>query len=161
MATGYIGMAEATAKAWRNGWFHTGDAFRQDSDGSFFFIDRIKDYIRRRGENISSVEVEQVVSQFPSVEEAAVVGVPSPFGEDDVLVAVVTRPGEVMEPEELIRFLLPKLPHFMVPRYVRVVGVLPRTATAKIQKHVLREQGVPSGTYDRELTGSRAESGER
>ena len=85
MNHGYYGNPEATARAWRNGWFHTGDAFRRDADGNFFFVDRMKDAIRRRGENISSFEVEAEICAHPAVREAAVVAVPSEFGEDEVL----------------------------------------------------------------------------
>ena len=153
MTTGYLNRPEATAAAWRNGWFHTGDAFRRDAAGNYFFADRIKDAIRRRGENISSYELEAVVGTHPAVREAAAVAVPSPVGEDDVLVAVAPVEGVEVDPEELLRFLVPLLPHYMVPRYVRTVPELPKTPTAKVQKHLLREAAVTADTYDREAHG--------
>lgn len=155
MSHAYFGDAEATSRAWRNGWFHTGDAFRIDAAGHYRFVDRMKDSIRRRGENISSFEVEAEVCGHPGVLEAAAVGVPSPHGEDDVLVALVARPGCVVDPRELITHLVERMPHFMVPRYVRIIDALPRTPTQKVQKHLIREQGVTGDTWDRELAGIR------
>jgi crotonobetaine/carnitine-CoA ligase len=98
MSQGYYKNPEATSRAWRNGWFHTGDAFRVDVDGNYFFVDRIKDAIRRRGENISSFEVENEVCAHPSVREAAAVAVPSELAEDEVLVAVALVDGQSLEP---------------------------------------------------------------
>ena len=155
MAHAYFGDPEATSRAWRNGWFHTGDAFRVDPDGQYRFVDRMKDSIRRRGENISSFEVEAEVCRHPAVLEAAAVGVPSPHGEDDVLVALVAKPGCIVDPHELVISLIERMPHFMVPRYVRVIDELPRTPTQKVQKHLIRAQGVTSETWDRELAGIR------
>ncbi len=153
MNHGYHNNPEATARAWRNGWFHTGDAFRRDAEGNFFFVDRIKDAIRRRGENISSFEVEAEVGAHPSVREAAVVGVPSEFGEDDVLAVVAPVAGRIIDPAELLAFLIPRLPYFMVPRYVRVMPELPKTPTQKVQKNILRGEGVTADTWDRETAG--------
>ena len=153
MATGYYGNPEATATAWRNGWFHTGDAFRTDTAGNYFFVDRMKDAIRRRGENISSFEVEVEVNSHPAVLESAAVAVPSALGEDEVLVAVVLRAGAVLTPLELVQHLVPRMPHFMVPRYVRLVDALPRTPTQKVQKHLIRALGVDADTWDREQAG--------
>ena len=140
---------EATAAAWRNGWFHTGDAFRQDADGTYFFVDRIKDAIRRRGENISSFEVESEIAAHPHVNEVAVIAVPSEFAEEEVMCVIAPVAGRTIDPKELLEFLLPRLPHFMVPRYVRVVDALPKTPTQKIQKHLLRAAGVTEDTWDR------------
>lgn len=153
MNHGYLGNPEATARAWRNGWFHTGDAFRTDATGNFFFVDRMKDAIRRRGENISSFEVETEVCAHPAVKEAAAVAVPSDVGEDDVLVAVSLAPGATLDPADLIRFLIPRMAHFMVPRYVRIVDLLPRTPTQKVEKHLIRAEGVAAGTFDRDAAG--------
>lgn len=155
MSHGYHHNAEATARAWRNGWFHTGDAFRRDAGGNFFFVDRVKDAIRRRGENISSFEVEAEILAHPDVLEAAAVGVPSAFGEEEVLAVVVARPGKEIDPVELIAFLSGRLPHFMVPRYLRVVPALPKTPTSKVEKHTLRTEGVTEQTWDRESVGLR------
>ncbi|MEU0482557.1 AMP-binding protein [Streptosporangium sp. NPDC006013] len=152
LSPGYLGMPEATARGWRNGWFHTGDAFRT-VDGEYFFVDRMGDTIRRRGENISSAEVETELLAHPSVREAAVVAVPSPYGEDDVLAVVAPVAGSEIDPAELLRFLIPRMAHFMVPRYVRVVDALPHTPTNKIEKHRLRSDGVTADTADRERLG--------
>jgi crotonobetaine/carnitine-CoA ligase len=153
MNHGYYKNPEATAEAWRNGWFHTGDAFRQDADGYYYFVDRVKDAIRRRGENISSFEVEAEVIAHPDVREAAAVGVPSEFSEDDVLVAVAPIEGKTIEPKELILFLAERMPHFMVPRYLRIMENLPKTPTEKVRKHVLRDEGVSDDAWDREAAG--------
>jgi crotonobetaine/carnitine-CoA ligase len=155
MNHGYYRDPEATVRAWRNGWFHTGDAFRVDAEGNYHFVDRMKDAIRRRGENISSFEVEAEVNAFAGVQESAAVAVPSEFGEDEVLVAVAAKPGHALDPRELIEHLIPRMPHFMVPRYVRIVDTLPKTATQKVQKHVLRADGIAEGTWDREAAGIR------
>lgn len=153
LSHGYFNAPEATAASWRNGWFHTGDAFRRDEDGNYFFVDRIKDAIRRRGENISTFEVEAEVCAHPAVREAAVYAAPDPAGGDDVMVAVVFKPGETLEWNELLRFLSPRMAHFMVPRYLRRVDELPKTPTLKVQKAVLRAEGVTPDTYDRVAAG--------
>ena len=153
MNSGYYGNPEATARAWRNGWFHTGDAFRQDAEGNFFFVDRMKDAIRRRGENISSFEVEAEVGSHPDVQECAAVAVPSELGEDEVLVAIVAQPGREIDPKALIEYLVPRMAHFMVPRYLRVIPELPKTPTQKVQKHLIRSEGVTADTWDREKAG--------
>jgi crotonobetaine/carnitine-CoA ligase len=155
MNHGYNVNPEATARAWRNGWFHTGDAFRRDEAGNFFFVDRMKDAIRRRGENISSFEVEAEISAHPKVRETAVVGVPSEFGEDEVMAVVAAVPGADIDPVEIISFLTPRLPHFMVPRYIRFMSDLPKTPTQKVEKHVLRSEGITGDTWDREKAGIR------
>lgn len=153
MNHGYAGNPEATANAWRNGWFHTGDGFRRDETGNFFFVDRLKDAIRRRGENISSFEVESEVLAFPAVREAAAVAAKSEIAEDEVLVVLALREGESFDPAELIAFLRPRMAHFMVPRYVRVVEALPRTPTGKVEKIKLRNKGLTPDTWDREKAG--------
>jgi len=153
MNSGYHKDPDATAKAWRNGWFHTGDAFRVDADGMFFFVDRMKDAIRRRGENISSFEVEAEVAAHPKVREVAVVPIPSALSEDDVMCVIAPVGDALIDPLELIEFLRPRMPHFMLPRYVRIVDALPKTPTQKIQKHTLRSEGVVPGTWDREEAG--------
>lgn len=150
---GYYKDPEATARAWRNGWFHTGDGFQYDENGDFYFVDRIKDAIRRRGENISSFEVENEITAFGPVREAAAVGVPSALGEDDVMVVVSAVAGGSVSALELFRFLEPRMAHFMLPRYIRVVDELPKTPTQKIRKHLLKESGVTPDTWDREAAG--------
>ena len=150
---GYAGNPEATAAAWRNGWFHTGDALRRNAQGDYFFVDRLKDAIRRRGENISSFEIESEVMAYPGIREAAAVATPSAVAEDEVMVVVALQPGAEFEPAELIAFLRPRMAHFMLPRYVRVMDALPRTPTAKIEKVRLRAEGRTADTWDREAAG--------
>jgi crotonobetaine/carnitine-CoA ligase len=151
---GYYRMPEQTAAAWRNGWFHTGDAFRCDDDGWYYFVDRMRDTIRRRGENISSFEVETLVAEHPAVSECAAIGVPAALGEDDVMVAVIVTDRAAFDPAELLDFLTPRMPKFMLPRYVEVVDDLPRTeASMRIRKHELRARGITQATWDREATG--------
>ena len=152
---GYYRNPQATLEAMRNGWFHTGDAFRQEADGRFFFVDRMKDVIRRRGENISSFELEAEVLVHPAVREAVAVAVPSEHSEDEVLIVVTLLAGAEMEPRDLVLFLAERLPRYMVPRYVRVTGDLPKTASGKLQKHVLRSEGITADTWDREAEGLR------
>lgn len=149
---GYFRNPEATAQAWRNGWFHTGDIARRDAEGDLFYLDRSKDVIRRRSENISSVELEAAVRTHPAVQDAAAIGVDTPEGEE-VLVVVTPQPGQQIDPEHLLRFLIPRLPHFMVPRFVRVVDALPKTQTNRVQKAELRRQGLTVDCWDRERVG--------
>ncbi len=152
---GYYRNAEATAASMRNGWFHTGDAFRQDRQGRYFFVDRIKDVIRRRGENISSFALEAEITAHPAVREAVAVAVPSAETEDEVLAIVTPVEGETIDPAALVAFLAERVPHFMVPRYIRVTRDLPKTASGKLQKHALRDDGVTGDTFDREAAGIR------
>lgn len=152
---GYLGNPEATANAWRNGWFHTGDGFRQDDEDNFIFIDRIKDSIRRRGENISSFEVEAEICTHASVREAAVVSVRSELGEDEILAVISLVPGCELNARDLVYYLVDRLPYFMVPRFVRFLQELPKTHTFKVHKHLLRSEGAVSGTFDREAEGIR------
>ena len=153
MNHGYYKNPEATAEAWRNGWFHTGDGFRMNEAGEFYYVDRIKDAIRRRGENISSIEVETQVNAHPGVQECAAIAVPSELGEDEVMIVVAPKPGQTIEPASLIEFLVPRMAYFMVPRFVRVMDELPKTPTTKIQKNPLREAGITKDTWDREAAG--------
>jgi crotonobetaine/carnitine-CoA ligase len=149
MMAGYLGMPEKTTEAWRNLWLHTGDAFRQDDGGNFQFVDRLNDTIRRRGENISSVELEASTCGFPAVAECAAVGVKAEFDEEEVKVCVVPKPGMTVDPAELVEFLEGRVPRFMVPRYVEVLGELPRTPTQKIRKAELRRSGITATVWDR------------
>jgi crotonobetaine/carnitine-CoA ligase len=156
MNQGYYKMPEASLAAWRNGWFHTGDAFRCDDDGNFYFVDRIKDTVRRRGENISSTEVEQDVCAHPKVESCAAFAVASPLGagaEDEVMIAVLPVNETTLDPAELIEWPIPRMAHFMVPRYIDIVTELPMTPTVKVRKHILKERGVTASTWDRDAAG--------
>lgn len=146
---GYYKNEEATEKAMDGGWFHSGDRGSRDEEGYFTFRDRLKDSIRRRGENISSYELERVVNQHPLVAESAAVGVPSELGEDDVMIVVVTKDGEALEPAELVEFCSERMAAFMVPRYVLLRDGLPKTATQRVQKFQLRDQGA-EGAWDAE-----------
>jgi crotonobetaine/carnitine-CoA ligase len=153
---GYFRMPDKTVEAWRNLWFHTGDAGRLDDLGRLHYVDRIKDCIRRRGENISSFEIEQVLNAHPAVAESAVVGikVAGAGGEDEVKAYVVPKAGATVDPVELLDWCTPRMPYFAVPRFVEVVaGELAKTPTGKLQKMPLREAGLTAATWDRESVG--------
>ena len=152
-ATGYFGMSEKTVEAWRNLWFHTGDRVVRDADGYFRFVDRLKDAIRRRGENISSYEVEQVLLSHPLIETAAIYPVKSELAEDEVMAAIVVRPGAALLEVDLMRFCETRMAYFAVPRYVEFIDQLPVTENGKVQKFRLRERGVTPRTWDREAAG--------
>jgi len=149
--SGYNRMPEKTVEAWRNFWFHTGDAARMDEAGYVYFVDRIKDCIRRRGENISSYEVESVLAAHPAVADVAAIGVASEVegAEEEVMVFVVHRPKQRIDPRTLIDFCENRMPRFAVPRYVEFVDSLPKTPTTKVQKHLLKKKGVSETTWDR------------
>jgi crotonobetaine/carnitine-CoA ligase len=136
---GYFDDPERTAEALRDGWLWTGDLARRDEDGFFFYVDRKKDVIRRRGENVSSLEVEVVLAAHPAVEEAAVVGVPSDLTEEEILALVQLLHGATAEPGELAAWCRERLADFKVPRYVQLVDALPKTATGRLQKGRVRE----------------------
>ena len=146
--SGYYDMTTATAEAWRGGWFHTGDRGVLDADGYLTFIDRVKDCVRRRGENISSYEVEQSIARHPAVLEAAVVGVPSELSEEEVLACVVRKPGRTLDAAELIEHCKGRMAGFAVPRYIRWMEELPRNASERVQKFQLRAEGITPGTWD-------------
>ncbi|SDC72163.1 crotonobetaine/carnitine-CoA ligase [Geodermatophilus telluris] len=150
MFDGYAGDPEATAASWRGLWFHTGDRGVLDADGFLTFLDRMKDTIRRRGENVSSWEVERVVAEHPSVAQVAAYGLPSELSEEDVAIAVVPAEGAAVDPAELVEHCLRGLTSFAVPRYVRVLDALPLTPSQRVEKYKLRADGVPPGTWDRE-----------
>ncbi len=153
MFPGYYGCAAATARAFRNLWFHTGDRVTVDADGYFYFVERISQAIRRRGENISAFELERAINAHPAVLESAAFGVPSELGDEDVAVAVVAVPGRPLDPAEVAAFCETQLPGFMIPRYVEIVAELPRSSTGKLAKHELKargQRGVTSATWDRE-----------
>ncbi len=152
-ATGYFGMPDKTVEAWRNLWFHTGDRVERDADGWVRFLDRTKDAIRRRGENISSFEVEQALLEHEAVAAAAVYAVDAELGEDEVAAAIVLEEGATLDPVELIRHCEPRLAYFAIPRYVRILDELPLTANGKVRKTVLREQAITPDAWDREAAG--------
>lgn len=151
---GYFKMPDKTVEAWRNLWFHTGDAGRMDSEGRLFFVDRIKDRIRRRGENISSYELEQTLNEYPGVIESAAVGlrVPGAGGEDEIK-AVIAINGPSPDPEAFLDWCVPRMPRHTVPRYLEFVAELDKTASGKIRKQAIRDAGVTEDTWDRESIG--------
>lgn len=156
--SGYRNMPEATANAWRNGWFHTGDQLVEDEDGQLYFLDRVKDAIRRRGENISSFEVEAEVLAHPEVKDAGAVAVAAPGVEADardeeVKIVVVREEGSCLTPEALIEFLVPRMPRYWVPRFVEFADEMPRTLSYKLKKAELRDAGITPATWDREAAG--------
>jgi len=151
MSTGYFDDPQATLAAWRNLWFHTGDRVIRDSNDVYHFIDRLKDSIRRRGENISSWEVEQALMSHEGIESATVVGVPSELGEEEVMAFVVLKQGARVGPREITQFLEGRLAYFAIPRYIEFISELPKTENGKVKKYVLRERGLSADTWDRAL----------
>ncbi|MBW1787155.1 MAG: ATP-dependent acyl-CoA ligase [Deltaproteobacteria bacterium] len=152
MFLGYYKQQDKTDEAWDGGWFHTGDRGYEDEDGYFYFLDRVKDCIRRRGENISSFDIEKIVNSHPGVLESAAVAVPSELGEDEVKIYVILQPDEKLEPEELLVFCEERMAYFMVPRYVEFIKAFPKTATERTQKFELRKLGI-GDAWDREKAG--------
>lgn len=148
-SSGYLKQVEKTVEAWRNLWFHTGDRVVRDADGAFRFIDRIKDAIRWRGENISSWEVEQVLLSHPSIAACAVYPVQSEHAEDEVMAAVVKKADHALEPPDVVAFCQTRLQKFAVPRFIDIVAELPRTESGKVKKFLLRERGVTASCWDR------------
>ena len=153
MFAGYWNRPDATVDAMRNLWFHTGDLGRLDDDGYIYFVDRKKDALRRRGENISSFEMEKVLFGHDDVRDAAVHAVPSPIGEDDVKITVVLVDGAQLSEEELCRWVAERVPFFAIPRYVEFRDDLPRNPVGRVLKYQLRDEGVTPATWDREAAG--------
>lgn len=150
MFSNYYGNPEATVKAWKDLWFHTGDVGWLDEEGYLFFADRKKDVVRRKGENISSYEVESVINRHPQVQESAIIGVPSELSEEEVMAVLVLQQDVHLDQEQLLTYCEDRLAHFAVPRYVRIVKELPRTPSQRVEKYKLREEGVTRDTWDRE-----------
>jgi crotonobetaine/carnitine-CoA ligase len=149
MMQGYFRQPEETLRAFRNLWFHTGDRGWMDDDGYLYFVDRMKDAIRRRGENVSAWELESVINAYAGVLECAAYGVASELGEDEVMIAVVPKPEMKIDPDALVKHCAGNMPTFAVPRFVRFMNELPKTATQRVQKYLLREQGVTLDTWER------------
>ncbi|CAN5125154.1 ATP-dependent acyl-CoA ligase [soil metagenome] len=147
---GYNGLPEKTVEAWRNLWFHSGDAGRMAADGYVTFVDRIKDCIRRRGENISAVDIEVTISQVSGVAEVAAYAVPSEVAgaEDEIMLAVVCAPGATVVPADIVAHARARMPRFAQPRYVEFMDALPKTGTEKVRKAELRKAGITSRTLD-------------
>lgn len=153
MSQGYWRRPEATAESWRDLWFHTGDIGKIDDQGYLYFVDRKKDYIRNRGENVSSFEVEGVFRQHPDIADVAVHAVKSALSEDDIKATIVLREGANVSEETVLRWSLDQLPYFAVPRYVEFRADLPRNAVGRVLKYELRADGVSATTWDREAAG--------
>lgn len=149
---GYFKDPEKTAETMGNGWLHTGDYAYRDEDGYFYFVERKKEIIRRRGENVSPTEVEDVINQHPKVETSAVINVPAELGEDDIKAYVVIKVGQELAPEEIISWCQEQLAYFKVPRYLEFRKELPKTESEKIAKHVLKQEraNLTEGCFDRE-----------
>ena len=155
MMKGYYKMPAETAREFVDGWFQTGDRGYLDADGYLYFVDRKKEAIRRRGENISAYEVELILSRHPAILEVAAIPVASEMSEDDVMVYVVRKPGATLEHAEVVRFAAEQMSYFMVPRYVEFVEVLPKTASEKLEKYKLKQdaQARRAELWDREREG--------
>jgi crotonobetaine/carnitine-CoA ligase len=149
----YYRRPEDTLEAFRNLWFHTGDRGRMDEDGFLFFVDRMKDSIRRRGENISTWEVESTINAHPEVQESAAYGVESELTEHEVMVSVVLVGGSDLSPERLLDYCQTRMAYMAVPRYVRIAAELPKNHAERVQKFKLRALGVTDDTWDREEHG--------
>ena len=152
MFEGFYRQPEATMKIFRNLWYHSGDIGKFDEDGFFYFVDRKKDYLRRRGENISMYEMENTFSQHPDLLEVAAHAVPSALTEDDVKITAVLKTGSKLAEEQLCRWCLDRVPYYAVPRYIEFRDELPKTSTGKVEKFTLREQGCTPATWDREVS---------
>ena len=155
MLSGYYNSPEATLEAYRNFWFHTGDNARADGDGYYYFVDRKKDSIRRRGENISSSEVEATLNRHSAILECAVIAVPSEFGEDEVKAVVVLRDDAKATAEELWAFCDEHMPRFWVPRFIEFRREMPKTPSQKIQKYLLRAGEDQGEVFERAASGRR------
>jgi crotonobetaine/carnitine-CoA ligase len=153
MFDGYLRDPAARMAISRNLWHHTGDLGILDEEGYLFYVDRKQDFLRRRGENISSFEVENAVNAHPDVLESAAVAAASEWGEQEVKILVVRKPGTAVTEAELVDFLIPRMPRFMVPRFVEFVDEFPKTPTGKVKKAELRGRGLTATTWDRDAAG--------
>jgi crotonobetaine/carnitine-CoA ligase len=151
MFQSYFEQPEATVAAFRGLWYHTGDFGKRLPSGAFAYVDRLKDALRRRGENVSSLELEAAINAHPAVVESAVHAVPSPLGEDDIKVCIVAK--EEVEPAALFEFFKGTLPYFAIPRYVEFIEALPRNGVGRVMKHKLRENPTGPATVDFEVLG--------
>jgi len=149
MFDGYYKSAEETIKCSSNWWFHTGDLGKVDDDGYYYFLGRKKESIRRGGENIPPYDIEREINKNPAVLESAAFGIADPVMGEEIKVAIVLRPGHQVPPEEIIAWCEPRLPKFMVPRYIEFMEKLPKSASEKIQKLTLKKEGITPGTWDR------------
>jgi crotonobetaine/carnitine-CoA ligase len=153
MFRGYWGRPEETLHTFRGLWYHTGDFGRLDKSGAVFFVDRKKDYLRRRGENVSSMEVEAAIMGHPKVAEVAVHAVPSELTEDDIMARIVALEGQQLDPEDLFNYFVENLPYYAMPRYVEIMPELPKNAVSRVMKHRLRDRGITTETWDFDALG--------
>jgi crotonobetaine/carnitine-CoA ligase len=153
MFAGYWNRPADTLAVFRNLWFHTGDLARLDKDGFLYFVDRKKDALRRRGENISSFEMEKTFHSHAAILDVAVHAVPSEMGEDEVKVTAVLQPGAELSPEDLCRWAAERVPYFAIPRFIEFRDDLPRNPVGRVLKYELRAEGVTATTWDREKAG--------
>jgi len=158
---GYWRREQATLKAWQNLWHHTGDLGYLDEDGMLYFVDRKKDALRRRGENVSSVELETAILNHPDVAQVAVHAAPSELSEDEIKACLVLEPGATVEPAALFRYFRENLPYYAIPRYVQVMDALPTNAVGRILKHKLRDDWNAPGTVDFQALGLTVEKSAR
>ena len=149
-AVEYFKNPEASKNKVRSGWVYSGDLFTRDNEGNLYFVDRKTDSMRRRGENISSFEVESIIEKHPAVAECAAFGVPSEMGEDEVMIWVRPKAGQTIDLKDLMKFCADEMAYFMVPRYIDVVDEIPKTETLRFTKNELKKQGVTKRTWDRE-----------
>ena len=161
MFSGYWRQPEATLTAWQNLWHHTGDLARTDEHGVLRFVDRKKDAVRRRGENVSSLELEAAIRQHPAVADVAVCAIASATGEDDIRAVVVCAPDQTLDPAELFGFFKRSIPYYAIPRYVEVVEALPVNSLGRVMKHVLRAAAPGPDSWDFEDMGLVVPKGER
>lgn len=161
MFSGYWNNPEATVHTFRNLWHHTGDFGRIDEAGTLYFVDRKKDSMRRRGENVSSMELEEAIRKHDSIAAVAVHAVPSELTEDDIKACLVLTRGQTLEPEALFEFFRSSLPYYAIPRYVEIMDELPTNAVGRVQKFVLRERGITSNTWDFDALGLVVERSQR
>ena len=157
LMAGYWNDPRATVAAWRNQWLHSGDMLMYDEAGNLYFVDRVTDAIRRRGENVSSMEVEAEIAAHDAVLECAVIPVASEHTEQEVMAVLVLKPGMTIDPVAMTRFLEPRMAYFMVPRYIDIIEAMPKTPTGKIKKFELRERGLTPTTWDRVAAGIKLE----
>lgn len=148
----YYKKYDKTVESFRNFWFHTGDYVYQDDEGYFYFVERKKDIIRRRGENIAPFSIEMVVNTHPKVRESVAVGVPSEMGEEEVKLCVTLLPDSKLDPVDFLKWCDENLPYYMVPRYIEILEEIPKTANQKAQRYLLKQRGV-SNAFDRETIG--------
>lgn len=151
--TGYFKQIEPTLEFFKNFWMHTGDLGKRDEDGYFYFVDRKKQALRRRGENISSFEVEAVLNSNPAVLESCIVGVPSDVGEEDVKAVIVLKEGQQLSEKEMIEWCEPRMAYFAIPRYIAFRSDLPKTPSERVEKYKLKNEGVTPDCWDREEAG--------